>query len=94
MIMEMGAGNFGVLDCDNTMIGILEEENLLPADAGRVQLTGYMEERCLILKRLGAKFHGSLEEYEGRSTYLTAWEWKLEGEVRELVKMNWRERER
>lgn len=41
--------------------------------------------RCEILKRLGAKFYGSLAEYEG-ATFLKSWEEKIEGEIGPLVK--------
>ena len=49
-----GSGGLCVLDCETNMNGILEEDNLPPDDAGRLCLAGSMEERCEILKRLGA----------------------------------------
>ncbi len=80
-------GGLWVLDCDTDMYGGEEDENMVPADAGRLGLARSMAERCEILKRLGARFFSGLEEYEGESTYLRAWEWKSEGEVGELVKV-------
>lgn len=81
------AGSCGLwlLDCDSNMHGVLEEENMVPEDAGRIGLARSMRERCKILKRLGARRFGSLAEYEGKSTFLRAWEWKFDGEVGELV---------
>lgn len=62
---------------------------MVPDDAGIVNLARSMEERCVILKKMGAKFFGALEEYEGKSTFLKAWEWKWEGEIGELMKVKW-----
>lgn len=71
-----------MLDCDTNMLGVLEEENLVPEDAGKVGLARSMEERCEILKKMGARFFGAMEEdLEGETTFLRAWEWKWEGEV-------------
>ena len=43
-----------LLDCDTTMDGILDEENLVPLDAGKISLARNMQERCAILKDMGA----------------------------------------
>ena len=75
-----------VLDCDTNMIGILEEDNLVPIDAGRLCLARSMRERCEILKRLGATFYGDLKDYRGEATFLRAWEWKSDGEIGEMAK--------
>ncbi|KAI4145260.1 MAG: hypothetical protein L6R39_003877 [Caloplaca ligustica] len=83
-----GSGGLWVLDCDTNWMGILEEDNLVPADAARVKLASSMEERCEILKRMGAKFYVSLEQYEGDTTFLRAWEWKWEGEIGHLRKVD------
>ncbi len=82
-----GSGGLWVLDCDINMEGILEEDNMPPLDAGRLILARSMVERCEILERLGARFFARLEEYDGDSTYLRAWEWKSKGELGELVKV-------
>jgi len=82
-----GSGGLWVLDCDTNMEGILEEDNQPPPDAGRVNLARSMAERCEILERLGGRYFAGLEEYDGESTYLRAWECKSEGEVGELVKV-------
>lgn len=81
-------GGLWVLDRDTNMHGILEEENLVPTDAGRVNLARSIEEQCEILKGMGAKFFCGLEDHTGTSTFLRAWEWKWEGEIGELVKAN------
>ena len=82
-----GTGGFWALDCDTNWMGIIEEDNLVPADAARVKLAASMEERCDILKRMGAIFYPGLEQYEGESTFLRAWEWKWEGEIGHLKKV-------
>ena len=80
-------GGFWVLDCDANWMGIIGEDNVVPADAARVKLAASMEERCDILKRMGAIFYTGLEQYEGESTFLRAWEWKWEGEIGHLKKV-------
>ncbi|KAL9585288.1 MAG: hypothetical protein Q9212_001612 [Teloschistes hypoglaucus] len=74
-----GSGGFWILDCDTSWLGIIEEDNLVPDDAARVKLAKTMEERCEILKGLGATFYDGLEHYNSESTFLRAWDWKLEG---------------
>lgn len=76
-----------MLDCNTDMYGGDEDENMVAADAGRLSLARSMAERCEILKRLGARFFAGLEEYEGKTTFLKAWQWKSEGEIGELVKV-------
>lgn len=83
------SGGVWVLDCDTSMIGVMEEDNMVPIDAGRLCLARSMEERCQILKGLGATFYGTLEDYRENSTYLRAWDWKWEGEVDNLVQVRW-----
>lgn len=58
-----------VLFYDGDIYGGSEDEYVVPLDAGRVGLARSMEERCNILERMGARFHGSLEEYKGKSTF-------------------------
>jgi hypothetical protein len=43
-----------------------------------------MDEKCEILKGMGAKYFESLEQYSGKSC-LRAWEAKTDGEVGHLV---------
>lgn len=57
-----------VLGCDINMHGVLEEGNIVPADAGRVSLARSIDEQYKILKKMGAQIFGGLEEYEGRTT--------------------------
>ena len=75
-------GGLWVGEWDTTLPGILEDE-VVPGDAARVTLALDMDERCDILKRMGATFYKSLEDYDG-NTYLRAWEKKWEGEVEPL----------
>ena len=83
-----GGGGFWILDCDTNWMGIIEEDNLVPADAAKVRLAKTMEERCEILKGMGARFYAGLEDYESESTFLRAWEWKWEGEIGHLKKVD------
>lgn len=71
---EVQDNGLWVLSCDTTLCGILEEDNLVPHDADRVKLARSMEERCLILRDLGATYFPSLREYKEESTFLKAWE--------------------
>jgi hypothetical protein len=68
---------------DTNLPGILEEDWQVPTDAARLTLATNMDERCEILKGMGAKFYKSLDEYEG-GVYLRAWQTKWEGEVEPL----------
>ncbi|KAL8730915.1 MAG: hypothetical protein Q9181_004487, partial [Wetmoreana brouardii] len=88
--VSAGGSGFWMLDCDTNWLGIVEEDNLVPADAARVKLAKTMEERCEILKRIGATFYPSLEHYKSESTFLRAWEWKSEGEIGHLKKLEWK----
>jgi hypothetical protein len=73
---------------DTNWPGILEEERQVPTDAARLTLATNMDERCEILKGMGAKFYESLDEYEG-GAYLRAWQTKWVGEV-EPLEQTWR----
>lgn len=75
-------GGLWVGEWDTTLPYILEDE-VVPDDAARVTLALDMDERCDILKGMGAKFYKSLEDYDGNA-YLRAWETKWEGEVEPL----------
>ncbi len=83
-----GGGGFWILDCDTNWMGIIEGDNLVPAGAAKVKLAKTMEERCEILKGMGARFYAGLEAYESESTFLRAWEWKWEGEIGHLKKVD------
>ena len=80
-------GGFWILDCDTNWMGIIEEDNMVPGDGARVLLAASMEERCEVLKQMGASFYPALESYNGESTFLRAWEWKREGEIGPLKKV-------
>ncbi|MCJ1249833.1 hypothetical protein MMC30_007059 [Trapelia coarctata] len=78
-------GGLWVAEFDENTYDIEDEDDLVPEDTGRLVLARDMDERCEILRRLGARFFGSLDEYEGRG-FLRAWEGKMEGEVGPLQK--------
>lgn len=74
-------GGFWILECDSNWMGIIEEDNLVPANAAKTKLAKTMEERCEILKEMGARYYAGLKDYKNESTFLTAWSWKWEGEI-------------
>ncbi|KAL6415969.1 hypothetical protein AUP68_00176 [Ilyonectria robusta] len=84
-------GGFWVAEYDTPMRGP-REKILVPNDANRVLLARSMEEKCDILKSMGAKFYATLDEYDGVSC-LNAWETKTEGEFGPLVKTQYEEDE-
>lgn len=51
-----------------------------------------MQEKCDILKSMGAKFYATLNEYDGLSC-LNAWKTKTEGEIGPFVKTQYEEDE-
>ena len=89
-----GEAGFWLLECDNGEMGPLDCDSLpedykeIPEDAGRILLARTMGERCEIMKKMGAMFYASLHDYERRTTFLRAWEWKWEGEVGRMEKAN------
>ena len=83
-----GTSVFWVFDCGTSQMGTVEEDNVMPAGAAMVKLAASTEERCGILKRMGAIFYPGMEQYKAESTFLRAWEWKWEGEIRHLKKVD------
>jgi hypothetical protein len=67
-----------------------EKYNLLPTDAGKVSLARTMDEKCEILKSMGARFFASLEQYDGAAC-LRAWQEKTQGEFGPLVQTQYEE---
>jgi len=67
-----------------------EKYNLLPGDAVRVSLARTMDEKCEILKGIGAKFFASLEQYDSAAC-LREWDEKTEGEFGPLVQTQYEE---
>ena len=64
-----------------------DEDNFAPDFAATLMLARTMEERCEILRKLGARYYESLNQYEeDETTFLRAWEWKKDGEVGPLIK--------
>ena len=80
-------GGFWILDRDGLETDE-EEDILVPEDAAMIKLAKTMEERCAILKKMGATYHASLDDYQSEHTFLKAWEWKWEGEVGPLRKVD------
>jgi hypothetical protein len=80
-----------VLEYETTLPGMQERHNLQPYDVGRVSLARTMEEKCEILKAMGARFFASPSRYEGGAACVNAWEEKTQGEVGPLVKTQYEE---
>lgn len=74
-------GGFWILERDTNWMGIIEPDNMVPVDAGKLVPAKTMEERCKILRGMGAKHYPNLAAYESKKTFLRAFEWKTEGEV-------------
>ena len=69
-----------VAEFDTPLLFIEDKYNQEPDGSTRVLLARTMEERCSILKDLGAKFYENIEQYDGKAC-LRAWEKKTIGEV-------------
>ena len=82
------AGGFWVGEWDTNLPYILEDQ-LVPINAAKVTLAMNMDERCEILKGMGAKFYKSVAEYDGHA-YLKAWQTKWQGDV-EPLQQTWPE---
>ncbi|KAF2187304.1 hypothetical protein K469DRAFT_704996 [Zopfia rhizophila CBS 207.26] len=74
-----------VVEFETNLFGMQEKYNLVPDDAGKVGLAKTMDEKCKILKGMGAKFYSTLGDYDGAAC-LNMWEWKTEGELGPLLK--------
>ncbi|GAB7332294.1 hypothetical protein MBLNU13_g04129t1 [Cladosporium sp. NU13] len=72
-------GGFWVLEYDRIMYYARETRNLVPSDASRVMLAVTMQERCEILKDMGAIFYQEVSEYSGLAC-INAWETGVGGE--------------
>jgi hypothetical protein len=83
-------GGLWVAEYDTVMYGMQEKHNLLPVDAGKVSLARTTDEKCEILKSMGARFFASLEQYDGAAC-LRAWEEKTQGEFGALVHTQYEE---
>ncbi|KAI9892735.1 MAG: hypothetical protein M1814_001155 [Vezdaea aestivalis] len=85
-----GAGGLWVAEFETMGPGWEEGDDIKPQDTARLRLARTMDERCEMLKtRFGAKFHKSLEDYDGLA-FLKSWETKDTGEVGPLEKENLR----
>ena len=80
---SMGSGLW-VAEFDNPIYGPPWSDPNIPTEGGQALLARNMDERCEILKRLGAKFFARLEDYDGAGS-LRGWEEKFTGEVGPLV---------
>jgi len=76
---------FWVLEYDRNIFYAREMQNIAPSDASRVMLAETMQERCAILKDMGAKFYREASEYAGLAC-INAWETKETGEHGPLTK--------
>lgn len=71
-------GGLWVLEYDCIMYFARETRNTVPSEASRVMLAVTMEERCAILKDMGAKFYERASDYSGLAC-INAWETKKDG---------------
>lgn len=74
-----------VLEYDRSMYHARETQNLVPPKVSRVMLAKTMQERCEILKDMGATFFQRPNNYTGLAC-LNAWKTKMSGEHGRLVK--------
>ena len=77
-------GGLWVAEFDTVGYGISEKHNPPPSEAGRVLLARTRNEKCAILKNMGARFFASLDKYQG-SACLKAWAEKTHGEFGSLI---------
>lgn len=67
-----------VLVYDRIMYFARETRNLVPSEASRVMLAVTIEERCAILKDVGARFYKSASDHRGLA-FINAWETRVGG---------------
>jgi hypothetical protein len=79
-------GALCVLACEKLILGRMGGEKLKPEHYGLVSLARTMEERFMVLQRLGGTVYASIDEYQG-STFLKAWEDDYQGENGPLAKL-------
>jgi hypothetical protein len=77
-------GALCVLACEKVIGGRAGRERPRPRHYGAVSLARTMDERCVMLQRLGGTMYASIEEYSGK-TFLKAWEENHAGERGPLV---------
>lgn len=83
-------GGLWVAEYDTNIYCIGEKYNPLPGDARRLFMARTMDEKCEILKRMGARFYASLEQYDGAAC-LRAWKEKTQGEFGPLAQTQYEE---
>jgi hypothetical protein len=77
-------GGLWVAEFDTDIVGIDEEENLVPTEPSRLQMARTMDQRRDLLRdHFEGTFYKSLEDYEGYA-FLKSWE-KHSGEVGPLL---------
>lgn len=79
-------GGLWVLEYDRITYFARETRNAVPSEASRVMLAVTMEERCAILKDMGAKLYERASDYSGLAC-INAWETKKGGEPASLGKV-------
>ncbi len=73
-------GGLWVAEFDNTLWGIIEDDNLLPSESARLKLARTMDERSQVLRNyFRPKYYNDVREYEGYA-FLNSWEEKEAGE--------------
>lgn len=81
---ESQGGGLWVAEYDNPVFGPPWQGPPIPGEDVHLLLARNMEEKCEILRQLGARFLEKLEDYDGAGC-LRAWEEKETGEVGPLV---------
>ena len=76
---------FWVLEYDQVFNGGIEKQNLLPGSACQICLARTMEEKCEMLKQMGATFYKSITDYHG-SACINDWQTRVRGEFGPLVR--------
>jgi hypothetical protein len=78
-------GALCVLDCEKIIMGRNGKEKMRPRNYGILRLARTMDERCIVLQRMGGIMYSSIEEYSG-PTFIKAWEDNHHGEVGKLIR--------
>lgn len=85
-------GGAWVVEFEMNVYGHTGKDNPVPENAGRIGLARSMEEKCAILKNMGAKFYKGLGDYKGKAC-LNMWETKVKGNLAPLLEYCSRKKE-
>jgi hypothetical protein len=74
------AGALCVLACEKPVMGRTGKEKMRPRYHGVISLARTMDERCVVLQRLGGTMYACVEDYHSDLTFIKAWEQNHAGE--------------